>query len=189
MEYKIDRSIKYGEFLTLFPLMSDDLRNIWIDAIKSAERPVSLAGKPVPENLGMISYGMLDDIMSAHGADDPVTECAKALLGLSDEDVYHSPACDVFGLCNFCTREINHINRLFDSIRPAYSQEEISAGVRELNFGFFGMLDWYARRMGIQDQNEVSDVSWSRIWQCMKNDNDLDIYQRRLQKQYMRKKK
>lgn len=187
MEYKINRSIKYGELLTLFPLMSENDRRDWMEGLRDAERPVAIAGKPVPENLGMISYGMLEDIMSSDKAEDPVAECAKALLGLTDEEVHDAPACDVFGLCNFCTKEIKGISSLFQSIRPAYSQEEISAGVRELNFGFFGTLDWYARRMGIQDQNEVSDVAWFRIWQCMKNDNELDLYQRRLQKQYMRK--
>lgn len=188
MEYKINRGISYGELLALFPLMSEKSRQEWIEGLKSAERPVSIAGKTVPADLSAISYGMLDDMISAGHSDEPVTECAKALLDLTDEEIFAAPACDIFGLCNFCAKEIIRINRLFDSIRPAYSQEEISAGVRELNFGFFGALDWYARRMGISDQNEVAEVAWFRIWQCMKNDNDLDVYHRRLQKQYMRKK-
>lgn len=188
MEYKINRRIRYREIITMFSLMSEDLRLEWIEGMKSAERPVAIAGKHVPEDLSTISYGMLDDLMSSADADDPAAECAKVLLELTDEEVYNAPARDVFGLSNFCASEIKRINKIFEAIEPAYTQEEISAGVKELSFGFFGVLDWYARRMGIQDQNNVSNVAWFRIWQCMKNDNDIDIYQRRLQKQYMRKK-
>ena len=60
--------------------------------------------------------------------------------------------------------------------------------MEKLDFGSFGVLDWYARRMGITNQNEVREVAWVRIFQCMKNDAIKNEYERRLAKQYKPKK-
>ncbi|GJG39125.1 hypothetical protein PRLR5107_15400 [Prevotella lacticifex] len=96
---------------------------------------------------------------------------------------------DVFGFLAFVTKELEKINKLFTSIKQTYSKEEEAAGIRELDFGSFGVLDWYARRMGIPNQNDVRDVAWVRIYQCMKNDNMQSEFERRLHKQYMNNSK
>ena len=90
---------------------------------------------------------------------------------------------------SFVTKELEKINKLFTSIKQTYSKEEEAAGIRELDFGSFGVLDWYARRMGIPNQNDVRDVAWVRIYQCMKNDNMQSEFERRLHKQYMNNSK
>ena len=72
-------------------------------------------------------------------------------------------------------------------MQPKYSSEEVAAGVHDLDFGSFGVLDWYAKRMGIANQNDVRDIAWVRIYQCMKNDHEQQLYERRLQEQYMKK--
>ena len=100
-----------------------------------------------------------------------------------DEDVN-----DVFGFVNFVANEILRINKVFSSIKVSYSPEEREAGVEELPFGSFGVLDWYAQRMHIANQNEVRDIAWVRIFQCMKNDNERNEYERRLSKIYSKKK-
>ena len=44
----------------------------------------------------------------------------------------------------------------------------------------FGILDWYAKRMGITNHDEVLTVPWLRIYKCMDMDNKVEQYQRRL---------
>lgn len=88
---------------------------------------------------------------------------------------------------NFVKNEVNRVNSLFASIKPTHSSDEIAAGINDLNFGTFGVLDWYARRMGITNQDEVFSVPWIRIYTCMKNDNEKNEYESRLHKQYMNK--
>ncbi len=85
---------------------------------------------------------------------------------------------------NFIKEQVTNINNLFSALKVNYSSEELSAGVKELDFGPFGVLDWYAKRMGISNQNEVRDVAWVRIYNCMKNDTEQNNYERRLRKQY-----
>ena len=87
----------------------------------------------------------------------------------------------------FCNKEVERINKLFEAIKPHFDSEEKQAGVDRLKFGSFGILDWYARRMRITDQNEVRNVPWVRIYKCMKNDNELREYDRRLREVYKRK--
>lgn len=96
---------------------------------------------------------------------------------------------DVFGVINFVRSELDRINKLFASIKVAHSPEEIAAGVENLNFGTFGVIDWYAKRMGITNQDEVYSVAWIRIYTCMKNDNEKAEYEQRLNKQYVEKAK
>ena len=51
-----------------------------------------------------------------------------------------------------------------------------------MRFGLFGMLDWYAVRMGISDHDQVLKVPWLRIYKCMDMDNKRRAYEKRLQK-------
>lgn len=96
---------------------------------------------------------------------------------------------DVFGFVNFCRAELERINKLFEAVAPTHTSEEIAAGIEDLNFGTFGVIDWYARRMGITNQDEVYSVAWVRIYTCMKNDNEQSEYEKRLNKQYLNKYK
>lgn len=111
------------------------------------------------------------------------------LMRLSQEEVYKLNVFDVFGVINFVRSELDRINKLFASIKVAHSPEEIAAGVENLNLGTFGVIDWYAKRMGITNQDDVYSVAWIRIYTCMKNDNEKAEYEQRLNKQYAEKAK
>jgi hypothetical protein len=56
------------------------------------------------------------------------------------------------------------------------------AGIDRLNFGVFGLIDWYARRMGITDHDEVLKVPVLRVYQCLKMDKEQQEYENRLAK-------
>lgn len=180
----------YGEFLILLPLCHKDHQDELLEKLKQAKRPNFVCGKEVPANLNTITYGQLDDFSRlSQSGEDPAVKIFSILLGLEAPQVYELNVFDVFGMLNFVRSELEHINALFASIKVTHSSEEIAAGVEDLNFGTFGVIDWYAKRMGITNQDEVYNVAWIRIYTCMKNDNEKAEYEQRLNKQYMEKAK
>lgn len=178
----------YYDFLLMVGLCVDNKQKELMDILKRQERPDFLCGRAVPSDLNSITYGQLDDLQTAAESEDPFVETSKILLGVSREDLMEEDVNDVFGFINFVSKEILRINKVFSSIKASYSPEEREAGVEELSFGSFGVLDWYAQRMHIANQNEVRNVAWVRIFQCMKNDNERNEYERRLSKIYNKKK-
>lgn len=183
-----DMDCRYKEFLQLFPFCDKAVQNEILERLKKQPRPSALCGRVVPKDLNQLTYGTLDDLRSATSEDDPAGACAKVLLGIEPSDLLLEDVNDVFGFANFITAELTRINKVFKSIKVSYSKEEIAAGVEKLDFGSFGVLDWYARRMGITNQNEVREVAWVRIYQCLRNDAIKNEYERRLAKQYKPKK-
>ena len=183
-----DMDCRYKEFLQLFPFCDKAVQNEILERLKKQPRPSALCGRVVPKDLTQLTYGTLDDLRSATSEDDPAGACAKVLLGIEPSDLLLEDVNDVFGFANFITAELTRINKVFKSIKVSYSKEEIAAGVEKLDFGSFGVLDWYARRMGITNQNEVREVAWVRIYQCLRNDAIKNEYERRLAKQYKPKK-
>lgn len=184
-----DTSCSYGDFMRLLPLCAEEHKTELIARLQEQPRPETLCGKDVPESLNAISYGILDDLQSAAEAADPFVDTCMILLGVTRDDVSQEDVNDVFGFMSFVTKELQRINKLFASIKPTYSNEEKQAGIESLNFGAFGVLDWYAQRMHIANQNEVRDVAWIRIWQCMKMDKERNEFERRLSKVYNKKKR
>jgi hypothetical protein len=179
----------YGEFLVLLPSCSEEHTMELMARLDQAQKPSMLCGKEVPADLNTITYGQLDDLSRISEKEDPAARSAKILLGIEPLELYQLNVFDVFGFVNFVRSELNRINKLFASVNVNYSSEEIAAGVKELNFGTFGVIDWYARRMGITNQDEVYDVAWIRVYTCMKNDNAKSEYEARLHKQYMKRSK
>lgn len=179
----------YKGFLVMLPCCAEKVQKDLLERLNAQPRPSFLCGVEVPKNLNALSYGTLDDLRSATATEDPISECVRILLGISSVDLMDADVNDVFGFLSFVKEELERINKLFGDIKQTYSKEEEAAGVRDLDFGSFGVLDWYARRMGITNQNDVRDVAWVRIYQCMKNDNMQSEFERRLHKQYMNNNK
>lgn len=179
----------YRDFLTLFPLCTAENRNEIIKALNEEQRPNFIAGKKVMDDLNGITYGQLDDLSRIKTSPDPLAAAFEILLGLPASEVYALPVTTVFGFGNFATKEVERINKLFSDITLEHTADEVSAGINELNFGSFGVLDWYARRMRITNQNEVRSVPWVRIYTCMKNDTAQVAYERRYNQVIINKSK
>lgn len=180
------KEYSYREFLTLLPCCSNEQRVELLGKLEKAPIPFEICGKRLPDTLNAITYGTLDDLRAAAETADPLAEIVRIILGVPYADIYAANVVDVFGFGSFCRNELERINDMFAAIKVSYSSEEVAAGVRELDFGPFGVLDWYAKRMGITNQNEVRSVAWIRIYSCMANDAEQNNYERRLQKQYMK---
>ena len=184
------KGYNYFEFMTLFQFCSIERQKELVAILEAQPRPMFLGGKRVPESLNGMSYGTLDDLHAdVEMGNDPIVTCLKSVMGFTEEEIPLLPIEEVYGFRNFVIKELERINKLFAEITVNYSNEEIRAGVKDLNFGSFGVLDWYAKRMGITNQNEVRDVAWVRIYTCMYNDAMKNNYERKLNKQYTSKVK
>jgi hypothetical protein len=146
----------------------------------SRPKPQRICRRRVPATLDDLTLGDLFTLQNASGGRGITVAIAKVLLNVSEQEIMQAPADQVFGLVLWVGKEIERINKLFDSVKDDPSPEEVQAGVKDLKFGLFGILDWYAARQGISDQNEVLKVKWVRIYKCMDIDTQRNSYARRL---------
>lgn len=178
------------EFVMFHHLCSDEIQQEDLEVLKKQPRPDTICGVDVPTNLNSLSYGQLDDLRNLKASSDEETIYALGRIIFGKTlDFLNEDVNKVFGFVNFCTSELTRINDIFLSIQVNHTPEERQAGVETLNFGSFGVLDWYAKRMGITNQNDVRDVAWVRIFQCMKNDHLQSEFEKRLQDIYLNKSK
>lgn len=181
------KSITFRAYLAIFATASEGTKQEQYEAMVSLPRPMTVCGREVPKDLNLITYGQLDDLHDTPHGSAAIVNCCTVILGVTEGEVMDEQADRVFWFASFCNKEVERINKLFSGIRTDYEPEERMAGIDKLKFGSFGVLDWYARRMGITDQNEVRSVPWVRIYQCMKNDNEQGRYEKRLREVYRRK--
>ena len=147
--------------------------------------PAKIGRRQAPQDLNDITLGQLIQL-EAIGAEIGVfAAIAAVLLNKSPEWAMDAPALPMLGLRNMVVSEQDRIAGLFQSLSHEPDAAEVMAGIDKLNFGMFGLADWYAQRMGIQNHDTVFDTPWIRIWQCRKNDIEQGEYQERLQKSRM----
>ena len=152
-----------------------------IEDLKQCGRPERLGGKYTPETLNSITMGQLTELLMAEN--QTLEGFLHVIMGLGLSDVMNEPAQNVHGFMNFVMSEFQRINELFKQLEGGYTSEQIQAGVLQLDTGgIFGTIDWYARRMGITNHDDVLKVPWLHIWQCAKNDKNVALYERRLNK-------
>jgi hypothetical protein len=120
-------------------------------------------------NLGMLAEdGMIYGICSI-------------IMGLEAEEVDKARAVDVVRFAGWVMSEVKRINKLFEATNVKPTSQQIRAGINNLKFGLFGVLDWYALRMGYQDHEKVADVPWINIYKCMDMDAKKALFERKYQ--------
>ena len=153
-----------------------------VNELKEVTPPARIGGIDAPQDLNDLTLGQLIQLESI-GAEKGIFAAIAVVLLDKDEDwAAKAPALPMLGLRNMVVAEQNRIASLFKSLAHEPDAAEIMAGIEKLNFGMFGLADWYARRMGISDHDDAFNTPWLRIWQCRKNDIDEAEYQKRLQK-------
>lgn len=160
------------------PYLSDEQ----IAQLKAVAVPLRIGRKEAPQSLANIS---LEDLyqLEQMGAEKGVFfAIGSVLLGMTDKQTLKAPAMEMLGLRNMVVAEQERIAALFAQLDREPSAAEVLAGVDKLNFGLFGLADWYAQRMHITDHDEAFRTPWARIWQCRKNDLESQEYKERLQK-------
>lgn len=153
-----------------------------VNALKEVPCPARMGLRDVPQDLNDLTLGQLVQLETIGAEKGVFAAISVVLLGKDEDWALDAPALPMLGLRNMVVREQDRIAGLFASLSREPEAAEIMAGIEQLNFGMFGLADWYARRMGISDHDEAFDTPWLRIWQCRKNDLEEAEYQKRLQK-------
>ena len=160
------------------PYLEDDQ----VKALKGVACPARIGGRRAPQDLNDLTLEqlvMLEEIGANKGI---FAAIAEVLLDKDEAWAMKAPALPMLGLRNMVVAEQDRIAGLFASLSREHEAAEIMAGIEQLNFGMFGLADWYARRMGITDHDKAFATPWLRIWQCRKNDLEEAEYQKRLHK-------
>ena len=153
--------------------------------LKKVAAPAQIGGREVPGSLDDLTLGQLVQLETIGAEKGIFAAIAVVLLKKPEAWVLGAPAFPMLGLRNMVVAEQERIAGLFRMLEREPDAAEVMAGIDKLNFGIFGLADWYAKRMGIQNHDDVFDTPWIRIWQCRKNDIEQGEYQERLQKSRM----
>ena len=152
--------------------------------LATLSRPAYVGGKKVPADLNGVTMGQLMELQGIKTVADCLFIPPQVILQLDREQVLATDVEEIFGLANWASQEVKRIAKLFESTSVPPTVEERKAGIEQLSFGVFGLLDYYAQRMGITDHAEVERVPWVRVYKCMEMDAARIKFDRRLRKIY-----
>lgn len=178
--------MRLKEFLIVSNYATDDG---FQDALLHAKRPVMVGGIKTHSTLNDLTMGELMKLQGISSEREMMFIPCQVLLGLDEREVMRSDAYDVLAFVLWVAREVERINRLFASTNIPPTPEEKQAGADKMNFGMFGIIDYYAQRMGITDHEAVEYVPWVRIYKCLDMDAQRVRMERRLRKVFERKKR
>lgn len=167
------------EFLILREVLRQDDAREWMNELP---KPISISGKTIPDSLDDLTMGELIELQGMESDYDVTFKPCLVLLGLDELQVRDEEAAKVYGLFMWITKELERINKLFSQTSIEPTSDEKRAGIGEMNFGMFGLIDHYATRMGITNHEDVESVPWVRVWKCLDIDAKKAKFQRRLQK-------
>lgn len=152
--------------------------------LETMTRPLKVGKVPTPDNLNSMTLGQMIELSELQNGSEMFYKVCSVLLGMSVKEVNKAAAVEVVRFVGWVAGSVKRINNLFDSVKNKPTKEEVQAGINRLNYGIFGLIDWYAKRMGIADHDEVLGVHWGRVYQCLKMDNETTEFQKRLNKIY-----
>jgi hypothetical protein len=150
--------------------------------MENLPRPVKVGDMPTPDTLNDLTFGQLIKLQSIATTMDVILSPCRELLGLVDEEIMICDAEQVLGFSMWTAKEVERINNLFASTSVSPTSEELRAGINQMQFGMFGLIDYFATRMGITDHEQVESVPWVRIYKCLDIDAKRYVFQRRLRK-------
>ncbi len=168
----------FSRFVGLMPFMAKET----INALAFIPCPRKFCKKVVPQNLQDVTFGVLTRLQTSAKEDDYFATCCELVSVLTDvpaKKVAKCRAVDVIGVVNMVQSEMTRIGKLFNSLNVEHTSDEIRAGIERLEFGVFGLIDWYAKRMGIVDHEEVFNTPWQRVFQCMRIDHENNEFEKR----------
>lgn len=173
--------LPFVQFVMLMPYMTEQT----VKSLVLIPPPKKFNKRDVPDTLQMVTFGVLTQLQQAAQDNDYFKTCCKlvsVLTGVDEKIVASRKAYDVLGIVNMIQSEMERIGKLFQSLQTDKTSDEQAAGIEKLNFGTFGIVDWYAKRMGIIDHEEVFATPWARIYQCMKIDHEQGEFEKRYRK-------
>lgn len=147
--------------------------------IQKFDRPEFIGKHGTPQSLNELTLG---DLITLSGVGDSVNSIyviVTTIMHIDEAEINAARAVDVVRFVGWVYSEVEKINALYESTNIPPTERERRAGIDRLKFGLFGMVDWYAQRMGITDHEEVMKVPWMRVYKCIQMDNERRLYERR----------
>ena len=149
--------------------------------LQEYHRPEFVGKHEVPATLNELTIGQIISLSTINDSQEPFYSICDIILGMSKDEVDDARAVDVVRFVGWVFSQVKKINKLFESANLTPTQSEVQAGIKKLNFGLFGMLDWYAKRMGYTNHDDVLNVGSMRIYKCLDMDAKTTMFQRKLQ--------
>ena len=171
----MDKDTTFRDWLAIVPFT--DFR------MQQYPRPSFVGRTPVPETLNDLTIGQLIELSTIGENNGELYRIPEIILGMKPDTTARMRAVEVVQFVGWVLSEVERINKLFEAAGGKPTEAEKRAGVERLSFGLFGMLDWYALRMGYKDHDEVLGVGWMRIYKCIDMDNKKAEYNKRLQEE------
>ena len=179
---------EFAQYTDLLNVSTETMKGVFAK-LENYPLPETIAEKEVPKDLNHLTWEQLSRLQSCKTSDELFFVAFEAILDLKKDDLFDCPAVDVLKFTLFVKNEIERIAKLFEQIKYKPTGEEVQAGIKELNFGLFGTLDWWAKRMGFNSHNEAGQTKWIFIYKCMLNDNKTALFERRLRDIHINKSK
>lgn len=170
------KNVKFKEWLVL-AFMSSDIEKM---ELRKLRKPYKVGEHRTPDNLNKMTIGQMLQLSEMKTGEDLFYLVTNVLLGMEKKETAESLAVEVVSFVGWVIGQVERINRLFDKAKGKPTDKEVRAGIEQLRFGMFGLVDWYAKRMGIQNHDEVMDVCWMRVYKCMDMDTKTQEFNRRL---------
>ncbi|MFV0469745.1 MAG: hypothetical protein ACK5MK_12555 [Dysgonomonas sp.] len=171
---QITTQTSYKEFLLMvevFHLGEKEMEQIF-DKVK--DYPLK---KEFDFSFDDMEFGKLCQLQSMKTGADLFVQSFWILLEIAESDLLMHRAVDCLRFVLHVKTQMERITKLFNAIQYTPSSDEMLAGIGKLNHGFFGTADWYARRMGITDHEQVFQTNWMRIYKAMKIDFDNNNFE------------
>jgi hypothetical protein len=166
------------EFIKISDLAQD--MTVLQQRLESLPKPYKIGKVKTMSTLNDLSLGELMQLQVISTTREFLFVPCKVLLDMNEKQVLRADATEILGFVYWVAKEVKRINKLFASTNVPPTPEERQAGVDRLNFGFFGLVDYYAQRMGISNHEEVEYVPWIRVYKCLDMDAKRVMFERRL---------
>ena len=176
--------MKEGENFRHWMVVATFSKDIERLELEKCTRPLKVGKVLTPASLDDMTIGQMVQMSNCDTSAELFYRVCKVLLGMDAAQVDDCPATEVVRFVGWVLGRVKVINDLFDKAKSTPSDEEVRAGINQLKFGIFGLIDWYALRMGITDHEEVMGVPWGRVYKCLEMDTRTNDYKKKLQKVY-----
>lgn len=170
------KNVRFKDWLVI-ALLSSGIEKL---ELRKMEKPFKVGKHRTPDNLNEMNIGQMLQLSEMKTGADLFYFVTKVLLGMDEKETGSCKAVEVVSFVGWVIGQVERINRLFDKAKGHPTDKEVRAGIGRLKFGMFGLVDWYAKRMGIQNHDDVMGVTWIRVYKCLDMDTKTHEFNRRL---------
>ena len=181
----------YEDIITYGGIMTAESR----ERLAKIPCPKRIAGHQAPKDLNGLTMAQLISLWSIPNEKSILSDSLAAVFGYHINQrrcarkekrirrhAQYIRIGKAVGWCNFIQSELLRIKEMWSRCEVPIEALDKQAGVEQLNFGFFSILDAYAQRQHISDPDEVLKVQWVKVWQSLLKDAETFKFQRRKDK-------